>query len=198
MKATSAPTVLPGTPFLLEKVDFQTYGDIIGRLRVDAWRNESGIDPVFFARPTWIEALDEDAEHWLITDNGLPVASGRLSLHTSVTDVPYAYLLPDYCQKKLSNILIATISRMVVVPSHRGHGFSTLLDRVRVAEGLAMGASVLTAATQLEFRQKALAKLGFNTLCDVRKAPERPDWPLYFMVYHAADPASPAPASRLF
>jgi GNAT superfamily N-acetyltransferase len=180
----------------LEKVDFQTHGDIIGRLRVQAWRNESGIDPLFFARPSWIEVLDEDAEHWVVTDNGVAVAAARLSWHTSLADVPYAYLLPADAQQQITSQHIASISRMVVAPSHRGHGFSTLLDKVRVAEALASGAEILTGATQLNFRQKALAKLGFDTLSELRKAPERPEWPLYFMVYHAVTSSSPAAASR--
>ena len=196
--ALSSPPVLPVAPFLLEQVGFQTHGDIIGRLRVQAWRSERGIDPVFFARPSWIEVLDEEAQHWVITEAGVAVAAARLSHHISLTDVPYAYLLPPHTQQqqRLQHRKIAALSRMVVASSHRGQGFSSVLDRVRVDGALAGGADLLTAATQLHFRQKALTKLGFDTLCELRKAPERPEWPLYFMVHHASVPSSPAPATN--
>ncbi|NML64389.1 GNAT family N-acetyltransferase [Hymenobacter sp. RP-2-7] len=191
----SPPDLQPEAPFSLQQVDFQTHGDIIGRLRVRSWRNERGIDPLFFARPSWVEELDHHALHWVITDEDEVVAAARLSLHTSLADVPYAYLLPAAAHQPLAGQLVASISRMVVDPRYRGHHFSAVLDQVRVAAALAAGATALTGATQLNFRRKALSDLGFRTLCELRNAPERPDWPLHFMVYYASSshPAALAP-----
>jgi len=186
LSTLSSPSLLLKAPFSLEQVSFRTHGDAIGRLRVQAWRNERGIDSLFFARPSWIEELDSHAMHWVITDKEEVVAAARLSLHTSLSDVPYAYLLPLAVQQPLAKHLVASLSRMVVAPRYRGHHFSTVLDQVRVAAALVAGATALTGATQLAFRQQALTNLGFCTLCELRDAPERPEWPLYFMVYYAS------------
>jgi hypothetical protein len=180
------PEPLLEAPFNLEQVSARTHGETIGRLRVQAWRNERGIDPIFFARPSWVEELDHHAQHWVITNEGVVVAAARLSLHTSLADVPYAYLLPAAARQPFAGHLIASLSRMVVSPHYRGHHFSTVLDQVRITAALAAGATALTGATQLGFRQKALTALGFSTLCELRNAPERPDWPLHFMVYYAS------------
>jgi len=186
LSTLSSPGSLLAAPFSLKQVSFRTHSDAIGRLRVQAWRNERDIDPVFFARPSWVEELDSHAMHWVIMDKEEVVAAARLSLHTSLADVPYAYLLPPTVQQPLGKHLVASLSRMVVSPHYRGHRFSKVLDQVRMAAALAAGATALTGATQLVFRQQALINLGFCTLCEVRNAPERPEWPLYFMVYYAS------------
>jgi GNAT superfamily N-acetyltransferase len=186
LSTLSPPSSRLEAPFSLQQVSFRTHGDAIGRLRVQAWRNEQGIDHVFFARSSWVEELDSHSMHWVITDGEEVVAAARLSLHTSLADVPYAYLLAPTVQLPLAKHLVASLSRMVVAPHYRGHRFSKMLDQVRVAAALAAGATALTGATQLTFRQQALTNLGFCTLCELRNAPERPEWPLYFMVYYAS------------
>jgi hypothetical protein len=188
--------LLLDSAFLLEQVSFRTHGDIIGRLRVEAWRGERGINLQFFNRDSWVEELDEMALHWIISENGVAVAAARLSLHDELTHVPYAYLLSPECQKVFDEKKIASISRLVVAPDYRKHAFSSVLDQVRIEGGLTAGVDVMTGATQLDFRQTALSKLGFNTLCELRNAPERPEWPLYFMVYDASRTISPPFALR--
>ncbi|RYE38173.1 MAG: hypothetical protein EOP21_12665, partial [Hyphomicrobiales bacterium] len=64
--------------YCLEKVTYPNRMDEIGVLRVRAWINEPGANPLFFSKRTWIEPLDQTAYHWVITRNGVVVAAARM------------------------------------------------------------------------------------------------------------------------
>src|SRR4051794_22756946 len=57
----------------------------IGELRTRAWRTE--VEAVL-SMTTWLEELASIARHWAILRDNFPVAAARLSLHSSMDDVP--------------------------------------------------------------------------------------------------------------
>lgn len=60
----------------------------IGRLRVMAW---STVMPDAGERsPCWLDEFELTARHWCIFHDGEPVASGRMSVHQRIEDVPDA------------------------------------------------------------------------------------------------------------
>jgi predicted GNAT family N-acyltransferase len=184
-------SLLPSAPFSLTKVDFAGHADEIGALRIRSWQSELGIDPAYFARHLFTEPVDEVAHHWVIKQDDVVVGAARLSLHESIETVPYASLLPRHYWPQFAGKTIASFSRMVIDPEFRGHGFSTVFDRVRFELANEQHADFIVGATQLAFRRKALTNLGFSFICELHGAPERPDWPMYFMLYDAA--LAPAP-----
>ncbi|RRB07576.1 GNAT family N-acetyltransferase [Larkinella rosea] len=169
--------------YRLEKVLYPNRMDEIGVLRVRAWINEPGADPIFFSRRAWIEPLDQTAFHWIITRNNVIVAAARMNIHETIATAPYSWLLPKEERFRFENQKIASFSRMVIDPQFRGNGFAEQLDRARIRMAEKKSVDVIVASTQLNFRIRALTKLGFSTACELHNAPERPDWPLYFMQY---------------
>ncbi len=185
MPSVPVETLLPEAPFRLEKVSFSACGEAIGRLRVEAWRHERGVDQDFFARARWIEPIDDDAQHWVVFEEDQLVAAGRLSLHRGLTGVPYAQLLPPDLHRAYDNHLVGAFSRLVVLPTHRRHSFSTVLDHTRLNAALEARVQMMTGGAYLDFRQHALARLGFQTLYISPNGPEMPTTPVHFMVYNA-------------
>lgn len=177
--------LLPAPPYSLEVVDIKNYKEIISQLRVRAWRDEHGVDHDFFKRYKWVEEIDDDATHRIITDGGVPVAAARLSVHRGLAGVPYAQLLPEALRRQFDDCCVASFSRLVVAPSHRGHLFSTMLDHARLAQALALGVDKIVGGAYLPYRQRALARLGFETLYVSPHGPEMPTTPVHFMMYHA-------------
>ena len=175
----------PTPPYELEVVDITTYKEVIGQLRVRAWRDEQGVDHEFFKRYKWVEDIDDYATHRIITDAGLPVAAARLSVHRGLGGVPYAQLLPPQVHSQFDDNTIASFSRLVVAPTHRGHSFSTMLDHARFAQALALGVDKIVGGAYLPYRQRALTHLGFDTLYISPSGPEMPTTPVHFMMYHA-------------
>ncbi|RCR67769.1 GNAT family N-acetyltransferase [Larkinella punicea] len=181
--------------YCLEKVTYPDRMDEIGVLRVRAWINEPGANPLFFSNRTWIEPLDQTAYHWVITRNGVIVAAARMNIHETIETAPYSFLLPkNESRFRFENQTIASFSRMVIDPLFRGNGFAEQLDRARIRMAEKKNVDVIVASTQLNFRIRALTKLGFSTVCELRNAPERPDWPLYFMQYDLKKQFADVPA----
>ena len=181
--------------YCLEKVTYPDRMDEIGVLRVRAWINEPGADPIFFSKRTWIEPLDQTAYHWVITRNDVIVAAARMNIHETIETAPYSFLLPKNERRfQFENQRIASFSRMVIDPQFRGNGFAEKLDRARIRMAENKNVDVIVASTQLNFRIRALTKLGFSTVCELRNAPERPDWPLYFMEYDLKKQLADVPA----
>lgn len=79
--------------FVLEKIDYPERIDEIGALRISAWREEKGINAAFFSQSTWIEDLDQEAHHWIVSKDGHAIASARMSFHYSFESIPYIELL---------------------------------------------------------------------------------------------------------
>lgn len=166
--------------YLLKQVFFPDHMQEIGRLRIQAWRDEPGINTTFFSRNAWIESIDHLAYHWVVMKNNLVVAAARMSIHTSLDDVPYANLLPDALRPQFSQRRIASINRLVVDPLFRGTGLARMLDQARLDMARRVGADVVLAQPQLT-RLSALLKLGFSYVCELPRIPEMPERPLFFM-----------------
>lgn len=152
----------------------------IGKFRIHGWKNEEGISQSFFSREYWIDTLDQRSYHWIISSNDTIIAAARLSLHTSLDDVPYARLLKPEHRVHFENKLIASINRLVVDPSYRGLGLSKLLDQVRIERALAQKAEMMIAFPQL-IRLVPLMKKGFTLIEQLENIPEMPERPFYVM-----------------
>ncbi|WP_338875564.1 GNAT family N-acetyltransferase [Spirosoma sp. SC4-14] len=172
--------------YCLTKVSFPDFIHEIGALRIRAWRSEPGIDPVFFARNTWIETQDQLAHHWIIRDKNQIVAAARLSIHEALETVPYAALLPAEYDKRYEGKRIASINRLVVDPDYRGRGFARMLDQARLDLAINENIDILLAQPQLS-RLTTLSKLGFSYVCELPSTPEMPERPLFFMELRLTD-----------
>jgi len=152
----------------------------IGRFRVNTWRNENGVDPIFFSKDSWIDEIDENARHWIIAQNNKIVASARLSFHEFIDDVPYADFLQSEHRLLFNDSPIASINRLVVSPEFRGRGFAKLLDIERVKVAQEFGVNKMIAFPQLS-RLEPLEKLGFELISQLKNIPEMPERPFFLM-----------------
>lgn len=102
--------------------------DQIYRLRVEAWRARNADFPPM---ETWTDAFDGTGRHWVVLEEGRPVAAARLTVHARLTEAPsaeiYRGLLPDDLPGP-----IGVLTRLVVAKSHSGRGLSRLLDLARI------------------------------------------------------------------
>ncbi|TDB64010.1 GNAT family N-acetyltransferase [Arundinibacter roseus] len=165
----------------LLEVDYPEKIKEIGRFRIKGWKMEKGVDPAFFSKDTWIDSLDQRANHWVITKNQQIVAASRLSFHDSLHDVPYADFMKDEHKRLVENRRIASINRLVVAPDYRGIGLSGLLDQVRIDRAVAQKAEVIIAFPQL-VRLEPLKKKGFILIDQLENIPEMPERPFFLMI----------------
>jgi GNAT superfamily N-acetyltransferase len=172
-------TLLPDG-FELSAGRFPDLIEEIGRFRIKAWRNENGVDPLFFSKDAWIDSLDQNARHWIITKNRIIVAAARLSFHEYVEEVPYADFLHEEHLPIFSKSPIASINRLVVDPLYRGRGFSKILDNERIKAASQHGSKVIIAFPQLS-RLNSLEKLGFSLISQLKNIPEMPERPFFLM-----------------
>lgn len=175
--------------YCISQVSFPERIQEIGALRIRAWREEPGINADFFAKRTWIEAIDYMACHWIITKNDRIVAAARMSFHDSLMNVPYASLLPELCRPKYTQKTLASINRLVVDPRFRGLGLARQLDQARLNMAREKGVDYVLAQPQ-QTRLSALTKQGFQYVCELPHIPEMPDRQLFFMelaVEHPVD-----------
>jgi GNAT superfamily N-acetyltransferase len=172
-------TSLPGG-FELSTGSFPDLIEDIGRFRIKAWRNENGVDPLFFSKDAWVDSLDTNARHWIITHHRTIVAAARLSFHAHVEEVPYADFLLEEHLPLFSKSPIASINRLVVDPLYRGRGFSGILDNERIRAAALHGSKIMIAFPQLA-RLNSLEKLGFSLISQLKNIPEMPERPFFLM-----------------
>lgn len=166
--------------FVLSAGYFPELLNDIGRFRVKTWRNENGVDPIFFSKDSWTDEIDENARHWIITQNKKIVASARLSFHEFIDDVPYADFLQFEHRLLFNDSPVASINRLVVSPEFRGRGFAKLLDMERVKVAQEFGVNEMIAFPQLS-RLESLEKLGFRLISQLKNIPEMPERPFFLM-----------------
>jgi GNAT superfamily N-acetyltransferase len=152
----------------------------IGRFRIQGWKDEKGIDPDFFSKDVWLDELDQNANHWIITHEQRIVAAARLSFHASLYDVPYASYLKASHWSRFENKRIASINRLVVHPEYRGLGLSSLLDQIRIERAIAQQADIMIAFPQY-IRLKPLMRQDFELLDQLENIPEMPERPFFVM-----------------
>lgn len=138
----------------------------IGRLRVEVWRQVTDVENREMGdSDNWLDRDDYTGIHWVVFDDDELVAAARLSIHESLEDAPYGHIF-----KLISNDLpsgagkVASINRLVVLKSHQGRGISKMLDSIRIAKAIEVGASVIIALTVSEARTSALLQSGFHLL----------------------------------
>lgn len=130
----------------------------VGRLRIEAWETETARAA---EQAAWVDEFDRVAWHWVVFQNGSPVAAARLTLHCKVADAPdsesYAGV---FCAPPETPI--ASLNRLVVHPSARGSGLSLRLDLIRLTAAEKLGARVAILSTASGPRRVAqLVSLGF-------------------------------------
>src|ERR1700677_84161 len=107
----------------------------IGALRVEAWKTEA---PSAADMGTWLDEFDRSARHWAVFDDGVLLASARLTTHASLTDVPESESYLGMFREPPA-APVGSLNRLVVHPSARGQGLSKRLDLVRLEAAGKMG-----------------------------------------------------------
>lgn len=171
---------LPEMGLELSEVHYPTRMNEIGKFRIKGWKNEKGINPAFFSQEAWLEELDERSYHWVVTKGPHIVAAARLSIHTSLDDVPYAHLLKPMHRVQFEGKCVASINRLVVDPDFRRAGLSHCLDLVRIERAKTKNADVVIAFPQ-QLRLSPLVKKGFTLIEQLENIPEMPERPFYVM-----------------
>ncbi|AWB68724.1 hypothetical protein C2869_21020 [Saccharobesus litoralis] len=137
----------------------------VGRFRFQQWRTANMNMSNTLKAQTWIEAQDELAWHWLSSVEGQVIASARLSIHNSLSDLPEGELykgLDDLYPQK-----IASFNRLIVDEGYRGLGVAANLVQCRIEQAAYLGAKSI-ALDCPQHRVKAMQQVGFETV----KAPQ--------------------------
>jgi len=133
----------------------------IGALRVQAWKTEA---PSAAGMGTWLDEFDRAARHWAVFDNGILLASARLTTHGGLAEVPDAESYQGMFREPPA-APVASLNRLVVHPSARGQGLSKRLDLVRLeaAENLGCRSVILSTASG-SHRVRQLMGWGFELI----------------------------------
>jgi GNAT superfamily N-acetyltransferase len=150
------------TPFILAEVSDDTaLMDRIAALRIQAWRT---FIPIESKITSWADPFDHLARHWVILDGDVLAASGRLSIHQRLEDVPDSEVYRGMFNSPPPSP-IATISRLVVHPRYRGRALSTWLDQTRIAAAELAGCRCVLGHTHAgDKRIDQLKSQGFRVL----------------------------------
>lgn len=128
-----------GDGYVLQKNPSSDVMEQVYRLRVLAWstqgRLRDGIE-------RWTDAFDSLATHWVILHQDQAVAAIRLSLHSSIGELPSSHVYLGVLPETLSPP-IASYNRLVVHPDHRGRNLAKALDVVCINAAEAAQATVL-------------------------------------------------------
>ena len=133
----------------------------IGRFRVEAWKTEA---PDAAGMETWLDEFDRSARHWAVFDNGILVASARLTMHHSLAELPDAESYVGVFREPPA-APIGSLNRLVVHPSARRQGLSKRLDLVRLEAAEKMGCrSVILSTASGPHRVRQLIGWGFELI----------------------------------
>lgn len=181
MKSESLLNFFCEPPFMLRKISYPEKIDEMGALRIQAWKEEPGINREFFSNKTWIDEFDKNAHHWVISVEGNIVASARMTFHETYAMIPHAELFEEWKLGMYNHGPFASFNRLVVDPNYRGRGLSAILDRVRVEFARSQHIKVILAQP-IESRIKPLEDLGFLLIGKIGPLFQMPGRQLYFMV----------------
>jgi len=150
------------TPFILAEISDDTVlMDRITALRIEAWRTFIPIEPEV---TSWTDPFDPLARHWVILDGDVLAASGRLSIHKRLEDVPDCEVYRGMFNSPPPSP-IAVIGRLVVHPRYRGRGLSTWLDQTRITAAELAGCRCVLGHTHAgDKRTDQLKSRGFRVL----------------------------------
>jgi GNAT superfamily N-acetyltransferase len=106
----------------------------VGALRLEAWGQILG--PGAAAARFGVDHHDAGAWHCLVLDEGVPVAAGRLTVHSSLDALPESTSFGPYLGQM--RVPLGLASRLVVHPAHqrRGHAARIIVDRLALAAEL--------------------------------------------------------------
>lgn len=133
----------------------------VGRLRVAAWATELSSEPQV---GSWLDDFDDVARHWAFLDGAEPIASARMTVHATLSDVPDPEdFLGLFAEPPSSPI--ASINRLVVHPKYRRYGLGSSLDNLRLRVAEEMGCRCVVVSTPSGDRRVAqLVSQGFRLL----------------------------------
>lgn len=131
------------------------------RLRVAAWQARTSEFP---AMEAWTDEFDEVGRHWVVLDDGVPVAAARLTIHPVLSEAPsseiYQGLLPDDLPGP-----IGVLTRLFVARSHAGRGITRSLDIARIEAARSGGCRHLIGETFAGLpRTEQMRSLGFEII----------------------------------
>jgi GNAT superfamily N-acetyltransferase len=136
------------------------------RLRYTVWQSE-GV-AIQSSDESIADGHDEHATHWGVYDGNRLVASARLCLHDTLTEVPDARMFIGTAIPSPA----ASMNRLVVLKSHRGQGIARPLDEARIEKAGELGArTVIITPINVSSRKQSLGNLGFQVLTGVAGHP---------------------------
>ncbi len=150
----------------------------IVNLREQVWCDEEGLDRTA-ARDVGLtieDKLDTDALHFIVRNEGTIVASARLTLHESLSQVPAASVYRDLAIQAPPPI--GALGRTVVTLPFRAYGLGALLDLARHRTAKRIECKTLLTYAHPS-RVETLSLLGFKVLGYVNMS-AYPDWPADF------------------
>jgi GNAT superfamily N-acetyltransferase len=160
----------------------------IGKLRIAAWRETPFFSGSLFLGDSWTDAHDDHAIHWAAYDEAGLVAAARLCVHRRLEEIPdYATFPKDRGIRAATDLPVASMNRLAVLPRARKSGLSMLLDLARIEKANELSAkSILLKPVPVKV--KALQELGFRIITDhvidptlYKEGPVVPDskWMIY-------------------
>jgi len=114
----------------IQEVNFRDYEREIVSLREKVWNYSEKYVAERYFKNNFIDQFEDNALHWIITNNGKVVASCRLSIHQDSNDIPDLRYIEKQILDKLPSP-IGSLNRLVIDPEWHGKGYGKLLDQVR-------------------------------------------------------------------
>ncbi|MEI6455059.1 MAG: GNAT family N-acetyltransferase [bacterium] len=115
---------------ILEEVRFDSYDNEIVALREKVWNlSEKYVAEKYF-KNKFSDGYDQEAYHWIVKSEGTIIASSRLSVHKSISQVPDINYIEEKLIKQLQ-LPVGSINRLVIDPAWQGHGIGRMMDLAR-------------------------------------------------------------------
>jgi len=130
------------------------------RLRYTVWQSEGAVihQP---EKGVIADEHDEHATHWGVFDKDLLIGAARLCLHSELRDAPDGEM---FASRGLPSP-IASMNRLVVLRSYRGHGIGRQLDEIRIQKAKEWNArTIIVTPANIVARRQALERNGFHFL----------------------------------
>ncbi|MAD96993.1 MAG: hypothetical protein CMB99_06660 [Flavobacteriaceae bacterium] len=142
----------------LQEIKYQRFQKEITNLRQLAWGSE--IKPYPFNKVIFDELDKNDkTKHWGVFHENELVGTCRLSVLSSIDELPYSELFSGLDLAPFTNF--AFYSRLVIHPDFRGRGLANQLDEVRIQTIKNLDIK-LTIATARDWRLHYLQKEGWK------------------------------------
>lgn len=139
---------------------------------LQAWRDHEPIVAEWLERQPSTAEID-DALVWIVRFGQAIVATGRLTLHAHLSNLPRAYFFGGLDAELPGPI--GSINRVAVVQPHGGRGLATLIDRERIAEAKRRGARSVAGICQPRRAQSLVERCGMKILREPRAGEALPE-----------------------